>query len=99
MSMRPTSSPMPSFPPLRRAYVPRAQLSAVTLALGLLVACTAIASPAPAQTLGDTASIDRTLGVNAPAFHALMEGRVGDASIMLRSTLAANPADATAHQV
>src|ERR1019366_8680520 len=26
-----------------------------------------------------------------------MEGRVGDASIMLRSALAANPADATAH--
>ncbi len=34
-----------------------------------------------------------------PPIHALMEGRVGDASVMLRSTLAANPADATAHQL
>jgi tetratricopeptide (TPR) repeat protein len=75
----------------------RAQLFTTALALGLLVDCTAIASPA--QTPADTSSIDHALGANAPAYHALMEGRVGDASTMLRSTLASNPADATAHQL
>jgi len=48
--------------------------------------------------LADVASIDHALGGNAPAYHALQEGRVDDAAILLRSTLAANPEDATAHQ-
>ena len=83
---------MPSFPPHRRTYVLRAQLSTAALALGLFGACIA-------QTPADTTSVDRALGANAPAYHALMEGRVGDASVLLRTTLAANPADATAHQL
>jgi tetratricopeptide (TPR) repeat protein len=87
---------MPSFPPHPRAYVLRAHLFT---ALALLLLCIVAAVPAPAQTPADIASIDRTLGPNAPAYHALMEGRVGDAATMLRSTLAANPADATAHQL
>jgi tetratricopeptide (TPR) repeat protein len=89
---------MPSFPPRRRASVLSAQFLTGALALGILIPCT-LPSPALAQTSADTASIDRTLGPDAPAYHALMEGRVGDASVILRSTLAANPADATAHQL
>jgi tetratricopeptide (TPR) repeat protein len=44
-------------------------------------------------------AIDRVLGTNAAAYHALQEGRSEDASNLLRATLAANPADATAHQL
>jgi tetratricopeptide (TPR) repeat protein len=49
--------------------------------------------------LADLTSIDHALGGNAPAFHALQEGRVDDAAALLRSTLEANPQDATAHQL
>jgi tetratricopeptide (TPR) repeat protein len=42
---------------------------------------------------------DRALGTDAAAFHALQEGRVEDATTMLLSTLAANSADSTAHQL
>jgi tetratricopeptide (TPR) repeat protein len=49
--------------------------------------------------LADIASIDHALGGNATAYHALQEGRVDDAAALLRSTLAANPQDATAHQL
>jgi tetratricopeptide (TPR) repeat protein len=56
--------------------------------------------PAHAQAPpADSASVDRALGLNAAAYHALMEGRVDDATNLLRSTLAANPADATARQL
>jgi hypothetical protein len=42
---------------------------------------------------------DRALGRDAPAYQALMDGRVDDATNLLHSTLAANPTDATAHQL
>jgi hypothetical protein len=45
------------------------------------------------------APADRALGGDASAYQALMEGRVDDAMNLLRSTLATNPADATAHQL
>jgi tetratricopeptide (TPR) repeat protein len=67
----------------------------------VLALCSASFRPSSAQTqmpLADVASIDHALGGNAPAYHALQEGRVDDAAILLRSTLAANPEDATAHQ-
>jgi len=47
----------------------------------------------------DSASIDRAFGADAPAYRALQEGRVDEASTMLRATLAANPADSVAHQL
>lgn len=40
-----------------------------------------------------------TAAGNAPAFHALQEGRVDDAQTLLNATLAQNPNDATAHQL
>jgi tetratricopeptide (TPR) repeat protein len=67
----------------------------------LLAVClvSVFAKPAQAETPADLASIDHPLGGNAPAFHALQEGRVDDAATLLRSTLDANPQDATAHQL
>jgi tetratricopeptide (TPR) repeat protein len=53
-----------------------------------------LAAPLLAQT--DTASASAS---NAPAYHALMEGRADDATTLLRSTLTANPSDSTAHQL
>ncbi|HEX9202074.1 MAG TPA: tetratricopeptide repeat protein [Acidobacteriaceae bacterium] len=51
------------------------------------------------QPVAETASLDRSLAGNAPAYHALQEGRVDDATTVLRATLAANPSDAIAHQL
>jgi tetratricopeptide (TPR) repeat protein len=56
------------------------------LALGLLLSCSTLAIPAHAQD-------------DSAAYQALQDGRVGDATSMLQSRLAANPADATAHQL
>ena len=53
-------------------------------------------SARPACAQSDTAALN---AANAPAYHALMEGRVDDATNLLRATLAANPADSTAHQL
>jgi tetratricopeptide (TPR) repeat protein len=61
-----------------------------TLALGLLLSCSTFANRIHAQA---PATDDTT------AYQALQEGRVGDATTMLQSTLAANPGDATAHQL
>jgi tetratricopeptide (TPR) repeat protein len=47
----------------------------------------------------DLTPSDRALAGNAPAYHALQEGRVGDAASLLRATLAGNPSDALAHQL
>ncbi|MDP9051219.1 MAG: hypothetical protein M3O31_10955 [Acidobacteriota bacterium] len=91
--MRPTSSPMPSLQPPGRDSSLRSGLFTVLPFLLLLGILSAI--PAAAQTPTD----DRTLGADAPAFHALQEGRAGDATSLLRVALAANPADATAHQL
>jgi tetratricopeptide (TPR) repeat protein len=65
-----------------------------TLAAGLLLAV-----PFSAAYASDTAPSDRVLAANAPAYHALQEGRVDDAANLLHATLGANPSDALAHQL
>jgi len=94
MSMRITSLPLPSFQPLRPACFRAARIFAPVLALGMFLPGISVRAESP-----DSPSIDQSLGPNAPAYHALMDGRVEDAATMLRSTLAANPADADAHQL
>jgi thioredoxin-like negative regulator of GroEL len=47
----------------------------------------------------DIVTGDRILAANAPAFHALQDGRVEDAQTLLNAILAQNPSDATAHQL
>jgi tetratricopeptide (TPR) repeat protein len=82
-----------------RSVRPRVH-AAVALALGVVVAGLAISVPACAQAFqANIVSADRALEGNTPAYQALMEGRVDDATELLRSTLAANPRDATAHQL
>ncbi len=59
------------------------------LALSLLLPCSAFLNPIRAQVpAGDSA-----------AYQALQEGRVGDATTALQSTLASDPSNATAHQL
>jgi tetratricopeptide (TPR) repeat protein len=62
--------------------------------LGLLCA-----APLRAATPTDLSPTDRALGGDAPAYHALQEGRIGDAANLLHASLAANPSDALAHQL
>jgi len=67
------------------------------LALAFLLVFT---DPISAQKpIAAIASVDGALAGNGFAYHALQEGRVDDAAALLRATLAANPADATAHQL
>jgi len=66
------------------------------LAVALLFSSPGSFQPLHAETLS---AADRALGPDAAAFHALQEGRVDDAENMLRTTLAASPADALAHQL
>lgn len=98
MSSRPTSSPAPSLQPPRPGLLKAARRFDSAFTVAFLVSAAIFTHPLRAQS-PDSASIDRTLGANAPAYHALMDGRVEDAASMLRATLAANPADATAHQL
>ncbi|HEY4381269.1 MAG TPA: tetratricopeptide repeat protein [Acidobacteriaceae bacterium] len=65
-------------------------LSGAILA-GLLCTGSSLADPVD--------SGDRALSGNAPAYHALLEGRVNDAANLLRTTLTSNPSDAVAHQL
>jgi tetratricopeptide (TPR) repeat protein len=51
------------------------------------------------RPLADIASADRALVGDAPAYRALQEGRMEDATTLLSATLAVNPSDATAHQL
>lgn len=51
------------------------------------------------ESATDAAAMDRTLGANAPAYRALMDGRVEEAATLLRTSIAANPADSVAHQL
>ena len=89
------NSSMPSLKPSRPSLVDLVQRLASTLALSLL-----FASPLCAQTnfAGLTAA-ERALGPDAPAYHALQEGRVDEAASLLRATLASNAGDALAHQL
>lgn len=98
--MRPNPSPLPAFNLSRPGSVRRGVGFVAGLALGMTVASLALSLPAQAQALqANIASADRALGGNTPAYQALMEGRVDDATNLLQSTLSANPADATAHHL
>jgi tetratricopeptide (TPR) repeat protein len=65
------------------------------LTLGFII----LAAPLRAASAPDLAPTDRALGGDAPAYHALQEGRVADAANLLQASLAANPSDALAHQL
>ncbi len=98
--MRPNSSPLSALNPPRLRTVRLAVGLAPALTLGLIFAGLNSTCPVQAQApLADIVSADRAFGGDAPAYRALMEGRVGDAANLLHSTLAANPRDATAHQL
>jgi tetratricopeptide (TPR) repeat protein len=98
--MSPNSSPIPSLKGRRPRATRTRQLASLVLVLALVIASSISTGQACAQkSIADVASIDRALAGNAPAYHALQEGRVEDAATLLRATLAANPADAFAHQL
>jgi tetratricopeptide (TPR) repeat protein len=100
MSMNAKSSPMASFTLSRPGPHKVGGLLSAGLTLGLLLAYPSIAVGLSAEVKStEMPAIDRVLGTNAAAYHALQEGRGDDASNLLRATLAANPADATAHQL
>ena len=105
MSMNAQSSPMPSFKLSRPGAVKLGGPIAPIYSLGLLFAGLLIAVPvfpAPLRAevrSAETAASDRALGEDAAAYHALQEGRSDDATALLRATLAANRADALAHQL
>jgi tetratricopeptide (TPR) repeat protein len=67
----------------------------IFLAVGLLFAGSVRAQ----KVMADIAAADNSQGANGPAHHALMEGRVDDATNLLRATLVSNPKDAAAHQL
>jgi tetratricopeptide (TPR) repeat protein len=100
MSMRPNPSPLTVLKLSRPDSVRRRVHFAGLLALLGIAAGLSSSMPSRAQKLpANIVSVDRALGGNAPAYQALMEGRVDDATSLLHSTLAANPTDATAHQL
>jgi tetratricopeptide (TPR) repeat protein len=96
--MSPNSSALPAINPTRHSCVwPGVRAAAM---FGVIVAGQASSLPARSQALAaNIVSVDRALGGSTPAYQALMEGRIDDATNLLRSTLAANPADANAHQL
>ena len=97
MNMRPTSLPISTRLPSPSKPAAPIRLFAMLLALGIAISGTVVLRAE--STFADIASIDRTLGPNATAYHALAEGRVEDAATLLRSTLATKPGDSTAHQL
>ena len=100
MSMNAQTSPMPSFKLSRPGAVKLRGLLAPGLTLSLILAGPIFAGPLRAEVRpAEIAAADRALGANAAAYHALQEGRGDDAVNLLRTTLAANPADALAHQL
>ncbi len=100
MSMNAQSSAMPSFKLSQPGAVKLGRLFAPVFVLGLIFANPIFAGPLHAgMPLADLAAADRSLGPDADAYRALLDGRNDDASVLLRATLAANPADATAHQL
>jgi tetratricopeptide (TPR) repeat protein len=100
MSMNAKLPQTPSFKLSRPGSHTLGGLLSAGPALGLLLAGPLIAVALRAEVRpAEMASSDRALGTNAAAYHALQEGRSDDASSLLRATLAANSADATAHQL
>ena len=94
-------SPPPSPHGAAKLDRPRALLAVASLLCASLLPVGPVLADAlrSATPNADTASADRLLGVDASAYHALLEGRTEQATSLLRATLAANPADATAHQL
>jgi tetratricopeptide (TPR) repeat protein len=100
MSMNAQTSQMPSSKLSRPGAVKLRGLLAPGLTLSLILAGPIFAGPLRAEVRpAEIAAADRALGANAAAYHALQEGRGDDAVNLLRTTLAANPADALAHQL
>jgi tetratricopeptide (TPR) repeat protein len=105
MSMNAIFSPMPSFKLSQPGALKPGRLFAPYFVPGLLFAGLLFANPLFAGPLraevrtAEIASSDRALGADLAAYHALQEGRGGDAANLLRATLAANPGDALAHQL
>jgi len=100
MTLCPESSPISSRKTSPLGNGVRGGVSSSALIPGLIIVGLIVAAPLPAQkTFADIASADRALADDAPAYRALQEGRVGDATTLLRATLAAHPSDATAHQL
>ncbi len=69
------------------------------VALLALVSLAVMGSAGAQKPPANLVAADRTPAKDASAYQALQEGRVADATAMLRSTLAADPSDATAHQL
>jgi tetratricopeptide (TPR) repeat protein len=100
MSMNALSSPLPSFRLTQPGAVKLGRLFAPLFALGLLFSNPIFAGALHAEMpIAEIAAADRSLGPDAAAYHALQEGRSDAAAALLRATLAANPADATARQL
>jgi tetratricopeptide (TPR) repeat protein len=98
--MNAQTSQMPSSKLSRPGAVKLRGLLAPGLTLSLILAGPIFAGPLRAEVRpAEIAAADRALGANAAAYHALQEGRGDDAVNLLRTTLAANPADALAHQL
>ena len=96
MTTPPASSPMCS----RQPSLPLAVKIYLRLACALALGAPIFTGPIQAQmAFADIASADHALAGNAPAYQALQAGRVEDAAILLRATLATNPSDAVAHQL
>ena len=55
--------------------------------------------PPQSAIVDGNSAADRVLATNAPAYHALLEGRVDEAQTLLNTTLVQNPGDAIAHQL
>ena len=95
MTTRPESSPIsprrPSWP--RRAGVAALWSSVLLLQLSLA------ASIYAQRPFADIAFADHAPSGDSLAYHALQEGRVENAATLLRVMLAANPSDATAHEL
>ena len=82
-------APSVEAPPLRTGHRLRKQTTALP-AIAAILLLTPFASAEPVSTVPT---------VNAPAFRALQEGRVADATALLKATLASDPGDASAHQL
>ena len=77
---------------------PRLFAALLSITLAAVAHAQMIGQSAP-STFADIASADHILAGNAPAFHALLDGRVAEAASLLQVTLSQNPSDATAHQL
>jgi len=100
MSMNAHSSPMAWFKLSRHSSDKLGQLLAPIFTLCLFLTGSVFAGSLRAEERPvQIAAADRSLGADAAAYTALQEGRSEDALALLHAIIAANPADATAHQL